>query len=148
MVQIQQKASKLIAISVLAPEKQLFCQLRYHKEACYNRISSPSQFKEATELWNDQSQSRKFGLALQTVDRSVDEVYQKYFIKLHYAKRSFSAWRYWVLLVSLSLPRATRGSNECKEIRIWDLAKGILGSSVSWRKAFLDCSLTLSINLW
>ena len=94
LVQIQQKASKPIATSVLAPEKQLFLQLRYHKVACYNRTSSPSQFEEATELWNDQSQNRKFGLGMQTVDRSVDGVYQKYFIKRDYAKRSFSAWRY------------------------------------------------------
>ena len=82
MVQIQQKASKLIAISVLAPEKQLFCQLRYHKEACYNRISSPSQFKEATELWNDQSQTRKFGLGMHVLERSVDGVSQEEFHKI------------------------------------------------------------------
>ena len=50
--------------------------------------------EEATELWNDQSQSRKFGLRLQTIDRSVDGVSQE---ESH---------------------KTTREINECKEGRI------------------------------
>ena len=38
--------------------------------------------EEATELWNDQSQSRKFGLGMHVLERSVDGVSQEEFHKI------------------------------------------------------------------